>query len=184
MPVPDTERSLAGRQKVRSLSRLARQALKHSCRISGLRLDRFPKDADGVPLPVEGVHWSISHKSDVVGGVAAPLPVGFDLETLRPVNDALLARVADAEEWRLASGQGQKAFFRFWTAKEAVLKAEGKGFAGLSRCRIVEIADETRMVLTFDGRRWPVIHYWFDGHVAALTPHQLEVSWRIVSPLD
>jgi 4'-phosphopantetheinyl transferase len=179
-PVPETDRALKGRDKVVRLSQLARLALQRSCRISGLRLDTLPKDENGVPLPVDGVHWSLSHKSEVVGGVAAPLPVGFDLETLRPVNTALMDRVADAEEWRLVDGERQeKTFFRFWTAKEAVLKAEGKGFAGISRCRIAEIVDATRMVLTFDERPWPVTHFWFDEHVAAITSHHFTVDWRI-----
>lgn len=180
MPVSPADQSRKGRDKVKALSRLARQALRQSCRISGLHLDKLPKDADGVPLPVDGVHWSLSHKSDIVGGVAATLPVGFDLETIRPVNDALLSRVADADEWRLAGGEGRENFFRFWTAKEAVLKAESMGFAGISRCRVAEIADATRMVLTFDERRWAVVHFWFDDHLAALTFHDLDVSWHLI----
>jgi 4'-phosphopantetheinyl transferase len=180
MPVPEADRALKGRDKVARLSHLARLALERSCRISGLRLDSLPKDQDGVPLPVDGVHWSLSHKSGVVGGVAASLPVGVDLETLRPVHAALMDRVADAEEWRLVHGERrEKTFFRFWTAKEAVLKAEGKGFAGLSRCRIADIIDADRMVLTFDGRPWPVTHLWFDEHVAAITSHRFTVDWRI-----
>ena len=180
VPVSGRDRALRGREKVARLSQLARSALRRSCRISGLRLDCLPKDEDGVPLPVAGVYWSLSHKSEVVGGVAAPAPVGFDLETLRPINAGLMDRVADANEWRLVDGErSEKNFFRFWTAKEAVLKAEGKGFAGLPRCRIVRVVDAVRMVLAFDARRWPVDHFWFDDHVAAITSHRFTVDWRV-----
>lgn len=179
LPVPDDDQRLNGRDKVKALSRLARSALMKSCEKSGLHLDAFPKNEKGVPLPVGGVHWSLTHKTDVVGGVASLLPVGMDLETIRPVNDALLAKVADDGEWQLVDGDRQKAFFRFWTAKEAVLKAVGKGMVGLSRCRVVAIVDDTRMTLTYDETRWPVAHIWFDDHVAALTPHRLDVSWTI-----
>lgn len=177
LPVSDADKRLNGREKVDALSRLARSALMTSCEKSGLYLEAFPKNEKGVPLPVGGVHWSLTHKSDMVGGVASRLPVGMDLETIRPVNDALLAKVADDCEWQLADGDRQRVFFRFWTAKEAVLKAVGKGMAGLSRCRVVAIVDDTRMTLTYDETRWPVAHLWFDGHVAALTPHHLDVSW-------
>lgn len=180
LSVPEAEQRLKGRDKVNALSRLARQALMESCSRSGLHLDAFPKNERGVPQPVAGVHWSLTHKTDRVGGVAAAWPVGLDLETIRPVREALLAKVAHADEWQLAGGDRQKDFFRFWTAKEAVLKAVGKGMAGLSRCRVVEIVDETRMVLAYDETRWPVAHCWFDGYVAALTPDHLEVAWTFI----
>ena len=181
LPVPDADRRLTGRDKVKALSRLARLALMKSCEKSGLQLDTFPKNEESVPLPVGGVHWSLSHKSAIVGGVAAVLPVGMDLETIRPVSDALLTRVANDDEWQLMGGDRQRAFFRFWTAKEAVLKAIGKGMVGLSRCRVVAVVDDTRMMLAYDDSRWPVAHCWFDGHVAALTAHHLDVSWTLIS---
>ncbi|BBO71804.1 hypothetical protein DSCA_57340 [Desulfosarcina alkanivorans] len=180
LPVSRTDRHLKGRDKVQALSRLARSALTLSCRRSGLRLNTLPKDERGVPLPVDGIHWSLTHKSNVVGGVAAPFPVGLDLETLRPVSDALLAKVADADEWRLVGDDRQRHFFRFWTAKEAVLKAVGRGMAGLSRCRVTAVVDDTRMMLAYDDTPWPVNHFWFDGHVAAITPHRLDVSWALI----
>ena len=180
LPVPQADQRLNGRDKVKALSRLARLALMKSCEKSGFCLDTFPKNEKGVPLPVGGVHWSLTHKSDMVGGVAARLPVGMDLETIRPVKDALLAKVAGEDEWQLVSGDRQKAFFRFWTAKEAVLKAVGKGMVGLSRCRVVEIVDDTRMMLTYDKTRWPVAHFWFEDHVAALTPHHFAISWTFI----
>ncbi|GAB6906904.1 conserved hypothetical protein [Desulfosarcina cetonica] len=179
LPVSADQRGSDRRAMVKILSRLARVALTRSCQISGLRLDSFPKDADGVPLPVDGVHWSLSHKTDVVGGVAAPMPVGIDLETMRPVHAGLLDRVADAAEWAQLIGDPQRNFFRIWTAKEAVLKAVGKGFAGLSRCRVKSVEDETQMLLTFDAQPWPVRHHWFGDHVAAITVRDdFTVAWQ------
>jgi len=180
LPVADADQRLSGRDKVKALSRLARSALMISCEKSGLHLDTFPKSEKGVPLPVDGVHWSLTHKSGRVGGVASLSPVGMDLETIRPVNDALPAKVANDEEWQLAGGDRQRVFFRFWTAKEAVLKAVGKGMAGLSRCRVVAIADDTHMTLAYDHTPWPVVHFWFDGHVAALTARHVSVTWTLV----
>jgi 4'-phosphopantetheinyl transferase len=179
MPVSEADQCLKGRDKAKTLSRLARLALMQSCEKSGFHLDTFPKNEKGMPLPVNGVHWSLTHKSDMVGGVAALLPVGMDLETIRPVSDALLAKVADEKEWRLVDGDRQVNFFRFWTAKEAVLKAVGKGMAGLSRCRVAAVPDKTRMTLTFDGHRWPVSHFRFGGHLAALTAPHFLVSWTL-----
>lgn len=180
LPVPEAEQRLKGRDKVQALSRLARVALMQSCEKSGLRLNRLPKNDQGAPLPVNGVHWSLTHKSDMVGGVVAPLPVGMDLETIRPVNDALMNKVAAEAEWRLVEGDRQRNFFRFWTAKEAVLKAVGKGIGGLSRCRVTAVVDDHRLVLTYEGIDWPVVLFWFECHVAAITPHHLEVCWTLM----
>ena len=179
MPVPEAQRALKGRDKVHALSRLARVALRRSCETSGLRLPALPKDDQGVPLPIDGVHWSVSHKSGVVGGVAAPLPVGIDLETVRPVSEGLLSKVADEDEWGRAPGDRQRTFFRFWTAKEAVLKAVGAGIGGLSHCRIVDVVDDARMELIYDDMPWPVVHHWFGNHIAALTPHHFEIVWTV-----
>jgi 4'-phosphopantetheinyl transferase len=177
MSVSEAHQRLNGRDKVKALSRLARSALMKSCEKSGLHLGRFPKNQKGVPLPVGGVHWSLTHKSDMVGGVAAALPVGMDLETIRPVSEALLAKVANEDEWKLVGGNRRNNFFRFWTAKEAVLKAVGKGMVGLSNCRVAAVVDDTHMLLTYHESRWPVVHFWFDDHVAALTARHFSVSW-------
>jgi len=182
MPVPEDTQALQGRDKVAALSRLAREALTQSCEKSGLKLGTYPKDENGVPIPVRGVHWSVSHKAGIVGGVAAPLPIGLDLETLRPVSDGLMAKVAGDAEWRLVAGDRQRIFFRFWTAKEAVLKATGIGITGLDRCRVVERIDDTHMILTFARRRWPVSHLWVGCHLAALTAYTFDVNWTVTPP--
>ncbi|BBO81979.1 hypothetical protein DSCO28_25450 [Desulfosarcina ovata subsp. sediminis] len=180
LPVSADHQAQDRRERVKTLSRLAREALSRSCEISKFHLTTFPKDSDGVPLPVDGIYWSLSHKTEVVGGVAAPAPVGIDLETIRPVNEALLARVADPQEWSQTDGDPQKSFFRIWTAKEAVLKAVGKGFAGMSRCRVNEVIDDTRMILTFDNIPWPVLHHWFGDHVAAITAIDFKIDWQMM----
>ena len=179
LPVSDADRALVRGERVRALSRHARRAVACSCDISGLRLDRYPKNDDGVPQPLHGVYWSLSHKGEVVGGVAARTPVGIDLETVRPVRDGVMDRVAGESEWQMAGGRTLDVFFRFWTAKEAVLKAVGIGFAGMSRCRVVEIVDDTHMRLAYDTQPWPVQHHWFGNHVAAITARAFTVCWTV-----
>jgi 4'-phosphopantetheinyl transferase len=179
IPVPEDTQALKGRDKVAALSRLAREALTQSCEKSGLKLDGYPKGENGAPIPVDGVHWSVSHKAGIVGGVAAPLPIGLDLETIRPVSDGMMAKVAGDAEWRQVAGDRQRIFFRFWTAKEAVLKAAGIGITGLAHCRVVERIDDTHMTLTYAGRRWPVSHFWVGRHVAAITSYTFDLNWTV-----
>lgn len=177
LAVPPAIQSLKGRQKVTALSRHARRALDISARKSGLHLPETPKDEEGVPIPLNNVFWSITHKSGYVGGVAATSTVGIDIERLRPCSEALFRRIADQDEWALHDTDPILLFFRYWTAKESVLKALGVGIKGLSRCKIRGITDNEHLLVEFDGNPWPIEHYYFDGHIAAVTPKSSRVHW-------
>ncbi len=177
LPVPENKLALKGRDKVEFLSRHARRALAISVGKAGMVLDVFPKDADGVPVSVNGIHWSLSHKSLYVCGVAAWRPVGIDIEKIRPCSEALFDRIAREGEWETAGGKSFDSFFRYWTAKEAVLKATGDGIKGLSRCRVIRIVDDTHLVITYTGREWIIEHLFFNGHIASVTKSGYDPQW-------
>lgn len=180
LQVPPTVAHLPGRPKVLILSRLARVAVRISARLTGLAPVSCEKDAQGVPQPSNGIYWSVAHKPEWVAGVVATAPVGIDIEKIRPQTDRLYHRIAGAEEWRLGVGMAQThLFYRVWTAKEAVLKAEGLGLRGLARCRLIAIAGQDRMRLRFDQRHWSIVHYDLPTHVAALTLVADRIRWQI-----
>jgi 4'-phosphopantetheinyl transferase len=87
--------------------------------------------------PLEGLALSLSHARRMVAvAVASDMEIGIDVETLdRAVPEAaVLAQVLSrAEQDEIASLDIDLArtarFMRFWTAKEAVLKATGEGIA-------------------------------------------------------
>ncbi len=169
---------LKGREKVKWLSRYARKALAASAQKSNVKLDHLPKDKKGAPLPVNGVYWSLTHKIDFVAGVAAPFAVGIDIEKIKPPSDRLYAKIAGPTEWALAGGDRLDLFFRFWTAKEAVLKAVGKGIAGLSRCCIQKVVDDDLMRVSYDDRVWDVAHFRFEDHLVSVTKNHFNVCWE------
>ena len=180
LPVPAEVQHLPPRQRVRSLSDCARQALALSAERLGVRLGPLEKDDRGAPVPCDGNFWSLSHKPDYVGGVVAPAAIGLDIERLRPCSAGLRRKTADAAEWALMGhGDVQTTFFRYWTAKEAVLKARGEGLRDLSRCRIAHIFDPTRLRVDYAGRTWTVEHFFFEGHVAAVAAGGLRVEWTL-----
>jgi 4'-phosphopantetheinyl transferase len=180
LSVPAHLRNLRGRPQVAILSRLARVAVRWSAHLTGVGPPAFTKDGRGTPQPSAGIHWSVTHKPAFVAGVATAAPVGIDIERMRTPAEGLYRRIASAEEWRLGLGMARpRLFYRLWTAKEAVLKAEGLGLRGLSRCRVIAIPDREHMLLAFDQRRWAVDHYYLPGHVVALTPGGEDIEWQV-----
>lgn len=180
LPVPEAHQRLRGREKVAALRERARHALALSARYAGLRLGPLEKDANGAPLPSDGVFWSLSHKSAYVAAVAAQAPVGIDVERIKVVSEGLHRRIAEPEEWALAPWRDLTAFFRFWTAKEAVLKAVGTGLVDLSCCRIARVAAEDCLVLNYDRQAWTVRHRWIGtDHLVALTAPHMHIVWHV-----
>jgi 4'-phosphopantetheinyl transferase len=154
-------------------------------------LTGFPKDGDGVPQPAGGVHWSLSHKSALVAGIVSERPVGIDVEYRRPVKAGMHARIAAPQEWGLAKTGAavgsetppESLFYRFWTAKEAVLKGVGQGLVGLSKCTVTALPSDGRACLTYGPDPWEVVQRWYGHHLVAVAfPSAPAQSWDIQWP--
>ena len=177
LKVPMGKQSLSGRNQVRFLKKYARQAVVASAQKTGSDFSIFEKDNDGVPLPSNGAFWSLSHKPEYVAGVISDSPVGIDVERIRPVQSSLLNRVVDDEERKLAGTISDALFYRFWTAKEAVLKAVGVGLKGLSQCKIHRIVDHSVMVVFYPQKYWMIEHAYYDNHVVSIIKEDHAVQW-------
>lgn len=179
--VPPANRGRPGRERQRALQALAREAVRRSAARAGLELETLEQEEDGAPRPCGGGCWSLSHKPEWVAGVAAPAPVGIDLEAVRPLAAGMYAKTGRPEDWDRLGGRTPTAFFRLWTAKEAVLKAVGIGLRGLDRCHLVRVEKET-LVMAYDDRLWTVRRYSFAGHLAAVTAAgEFEVAWEVAA---
>ncbi|MBI5593007.1 MAG: 4'-phosphopantetheinyl transferase superfamily protein [Deltaproteobacteria bacterium] len=178
LAVPETDRRLRGRDKVIRLSALARHAVWLSASQSGIKLGELIKSPEGVPLPVDAYFWSLAHKTEYVAGVVADFPIGIDIEKIRPCAPGLYRMTADEAEWKLGEAAGDLLFFRYWTAKEAVLKSVGIGLKALSKCRVIAVLDEHHLMLSYNHQEFDVEHFYFNGHIAAILAHPA-IRWMV-----
>lgn len=117
------------------------------------------------------LHFNLSHSADlVVVAVSRSGPVGVDVERPRPLADplALARQVATATEVAAiaAAPDPPAAFLRLWCAKEAVMKADGRGF------RLPPAAIALAPVLP-DGARPAIAR--FPGPLSPLAVHPLAI---------
>jgi 4'-phosphopantetheinyl transferase len=181
LPVPSAVRELEGLDKKQALSGLARKALQLSAGQLGFAIGALEKDDNGAPLPNNGLYWSLSHCSTCAAAVAAPAPIGIDVERIALYRPELVSEIADEAEWALVGEVTPLWLFSYWTAKEAVLKATGVGLAGLAQCRVIGISEASATV-QYMGRVWQVLFYTgMAAHVIAITDQGLPLSWHFES---
>lgn len=182
LPVPQMAPPRS-REQVAQQRDYARQALRFCAQRCGVPESGWKKDGDDRPCPNDGYYWSVSHKPKWVAAVIARQPVGIDIEEVRPRPHRLHAALAERCEWELLGDDSWHAFYRLWTAKEAVLKATGVGLAGLAACRLVQVSIADGVTLSMHGTTWRISHYEHDGHLAAVTCGPGGVRWRILPPV-
>lgn len=161
--------------------------------VTGLPADAttFRRDQHGRPR-IDTSDWdaSWSHSGDgLLVATAQGVWLGVDLERAHPRPRALeLARrffTAAEADWlaALPAVQQQPTFVRLWCAKEAVLKAHGRGIAfGLHRLQFALQADDRLQLLQCDRALGEPLHWRL--HEAALDHGERAVlAWRPAADL-
>ena len=100
------------------------------CGISGtVKLEGGRWDKPRLTSP-KGTCFNVSHSGDWTVLALADNEVGVDIQQIKPVDLHLAKRFFAEEEWKQIEAAGDRAealFYRFWTVKEAYLKALGTG---------------------------------------------------------
>ena len=180
MPVAAPGHGLSGKEKVSRLSRLSREALRLSAEKSAMSLRELVKDKDDVPCPSNGCYWSVSHKSKCVAAVVSRSSIGIDIEEIRPRSELVYDVVASDAEWSLNKERSWYIFFRYWTAKEATLKAAGIGIGGLRKCRVISIPDENHVLLNYRNNLFRVGQLLYRNHIVSVLQNDDEIEWGMI----
>lgn len=176
--VPSQIKDLERKTRVAVLSRFARLAAEKSAMKSSLTLKEFIKDNDGVPQPVNGVCWMVSHKPDIVAAIVSKERMGIDVEKIKAVEKKLFDRILSSSEQYILRNQSKElAFFRAFTAKEAVLKKTTHGIKGLTKVKIIQVMDDRNLILQYRNRKYRVENFYFERHLASVTKNQLNIQW-------
>ena len=182
LSVPQIKKSLKGHPMVKYLSEHARRAVEISAEKNNINLSdvNLVKNSNGVPISFNDYFWSLSHKSDFVGGVVASYRIGIDIEKVRTFTSGLYKKTASEKEWNLSEDDRAVLFFRYWTAKEAVIKAAGSGLKDLLRCRIVKIIDKNNLVIKYNDKEWYIECFVFNGHISSIVKNDKKVKWTLL----
>lgn len=78
----------------------------------------------GKPIS-DNAYFNISHSKGVVVFVKDSLPIGIDIERIRPVEDNLIDYISSKEEREYIKNDTN--FFEVWTSKESLTKNIGTG---------------------------------------------------------
>ena len=143
--------------------------------------------AYGKPFFAEenAVQFSLSHAGKLVVLAFGDHPLGVDVEENRPLAWRELASVFGNEEQRLLEADEDPAglFYRFWTAREAFSKEEGRGLPIFESRDIV--IDYDRETIRYEGRTLHVRTWEFPGYTLSVCASRLgEVRMRCLSSED
>jgi 4'-phosphopantetheinyl transferase len=108
-------------------------------------------NAFGKPF-AEYPDFNISHAADlVVCAMSTACKTGIDIEKVQPVDIGQFTAVMSEDEWADIADAADPvtAFFSYWTCKESIVKANGKGLS--TDLRSFVVADKKA---TLDGVLW------------------------------
>lgn len=106
----------------------------------------FEYDVGGKPR-LKGHHdifFNLSHCREAAICVVDTVPVGVDIETVRPFKDALARHVLSPEEYSVVAASFNPAveFIKLWTKKEAVLKYTGEGIRSDLKTTLTNLSED------------------------------------------
>ncbi len=102
------------------------------------------KDDSGKPLPILYhsifLYWSISHSENYVAFIVSDRHTGIDIAE-NDERDISMLDIHLEFEYNLLGGKNWDNFYRLWTAKESIIKANGWWLDDMNNISITEVID-------------------------------------------
>ncbi len=96
----------------------------------------------GRPYVENSLDFNISHSGKyAICAIVDNMSIGIDVEELKPVDFDVFNDIMDEKEWQVINNSPNpiRTFFDYWTIKESVIKADGRGMSvSLSDIRITK----------------------------------------------
>lgn len=156
----DRDRFIASRGLLRAI--LARYLKTPADRLQFRYGPHGKPELDSTTLPT--LQFNLSHSQGLMLCAVAHRRVGIDLEYVRPLSDLsqLTQRFFSAQEHQriqaLPPAQQPLMFFRYWTCKEALLKAVGDGLIRLGSVE-VSLGNEIAEIIHWEGIEQASAHW-------------------------
>ena len=108
-------------------------------------------------IPIE---FSLSHAGEFAVSAISDLPVGIDIERVRPVRESLAKRICTDQEWNEVwlKKPDDKTFLALFSGKESIVKRSGRGLSDMTN---VEVA------------RFPVMQTWILDYVLSVCSERI-----------
>lgn len=112
----------------------------------------FEYNEHGKPFLESGPYFSISHCQSGIAVAIDERPIGIDIESIRHADEELIARTMNEHEQKQI--HDNRDFTRFWTQKEAVVKAEGTGIVSFEQLQSVLTDNKDWTVESFETAKY------------------------------
>ncbi len=110
----------------------------------------------GKPYIENGPFFSISHCKESIAVAVDEQPVGVDIEGIRHADDELIRRTMNELEQAeiVAAEDRDRAFTRFWTQKEAIVKCLGTGIESFEQLQGIRNQESGIRTQTFEKEKY------------------------------
>jgi 4'-phosphopantetheinyl transferase len=123
------------------------------------------------------IDFNISHSGKyVLCAIGEHLQVGVDIEEIKKNSLEDFKKVMTSKQWDIINNAPEpyREFYKFWTIKESVIKADGRGLS--IPLDELEIDNNT---VNYDGRLWYIAELNLDSQYAASIATNKPCSFRI-----